>query len=157
MNIWRAGSITKRESSKYLRHKTENQRYFVAFVSSYSGKAFQKMLVKLTQGWTTIVITKVSYSLVLSLLLSIVLSLSKVKPRQKINCQDHLAKWTDVNYQPKYMTVLHSLTLWKASTNVRYNTGQDYLASSTYLTSLCLRAIPLTSHRESLLEHCRCC
>ncbi len=108
-------------------------------------------------GWTTIVITKVSYSLVLSLLLSVVLSLSKVKWRQKIKSQDHLAKWTDVNHQPKYTTVLHLLTLRKVSTDLRYNTGQDYLASSTYLTSLCLRAIPLTSHWESLFEHCRCC
>jgi hypothetical protein len=38
-----------------------------------------------------IVIMKVSYGLVLSLLLSVILSLSKVKQSQKINGQDHLA------------------------------------------------------------------
>ncbi len=38
-----------------------------------------------------IVIMKVSYGLVLSLLLSVILSLSKVKRRQRINGLDHLA------------------------------------------------------------------
>ncbi len=37
---------------------------------------------------------KVLYGLVLSLLLSVILSLSKMKQRQKINSQDHLATWT---------------------------------------------------------------
>jgi hypothetical protein len=38
-----------------------------------------------------IVLMKVSYGRVLSLLLSVILSLSKVKRRQKIDGQDHLA------------------------------------------------------------------
>ncbi len=50
----------------------------------------------MSQKWfkINIVIMKVSYGLVLSLLLSVILSLSKVKRRQKINSQDHLATWT---------------------------------------------------------------
>ncbi len=41
-----------------------------------------------------IVIMKVSYGLVLSLLLSVILSLSRMKQRQKANGQNHLAAWT---------------------------------------------------------------
>ncbi len=83
---------------------------------------------------------KVSDGLVLSQFLSVILSLSKVKRRQKINGQDHLTTWiiqwwylsrqkglqryktsNGRDHPTTWTSVLHSLTLWKVSTNLRYD------------------------------------
>jgi hypothetical protein len=64
---------------------------------------------------------KVSYSLVLSLLLSVIPSLSKVKQRQRINGQRSPGSVNcNANHQPNYTSVFHSLTLWNVliGTNV---------------------------------------
>jgi hypothetical protein len=68
-----------------------------------------------------IVILIVLYGLVLSLLLTVILSLSKVKQRQRFNAKrspGHLS--CNMIYQLKYTAVLHSLTLWKVSTKLQY-------------------------------------
>ncbi len=83
-------------------------------------KAF-KIAIYISVSQPFIVIIKVLYGLVLFLLQVQFWVCLKVKQRQRINSQRSPGSVNcNVNHQPKYTSVLHSLTLWKVSTNLRY-------------------------------------
>jgi hypothetical protein len=132
--------------------------FFVKHFSTNVLKRFWNATIMFGQKkYLIIVIMKVLHSLVLSLLLSAILSLSKVKLRQRINGQRSPGSFNcNVNYQPKYTLVLNSLTLWKVSTNLRYNISLSFYCNIVCQNVMALMKYPFLTqtfrrrHRELL-------